>query len=114
MTANGLLPGQAWAIAPGPTWQARLWTDGRAHVIGQGLADHATYAAGYLDPRRVFAGADAGPVRCEWQVYGMRAPRAFRPRPWHTFERACRAARMHSRMVIAAKRNAAQAGQGEG
>ena len=32
--------------------------------------------------------------------------------PLHTFERACRAARMHSRMVIAAKRTEAQAGQG--
>ena len=101
---TGLAPGQAWAVAAGPTWQARIDRAGRAHVIGWALADHATYAVGYLDPRRIFAGIPAGPLRYEWQGCGVEIPFALRPRPWHTFERACRAARMHERMVLAAKR----------
>ena len=89
MTATGLRPGQAWAIAPGVFWQARLDPNRRAHVIAWGLAN------------------DPG----SWKVYAETNKR----RRWYaSFERACRAARMHERMVIAAKRNAAQAGQGEG
>lgn len=104
MTADGLLPGQAWAIAPGPTWQARLWTDGRAHCIGRELANHPEYGLRYVD---------YGMWPNYSRMIGPPSNKQYR-RPWHTFERACRAARMHERMVIAAKRNAAQAGQGEG
>lgn len=109
---TGLLPGQSWNVAAGGAWQARLCRAGRAHVIGPWLAEHPVYSAGYLDPRRVFAGGR--PQAEEWAMFRIQLPCALRPRPWHTFERACRAARMHERMVIAAKRQAAQAGQGEG
>lgn len=111
---TGLLPGQSWSVAPGPTWQARIGRDGRAHCIGRTMAEHADYAAGYLDPGRVLAGVVRHTIVADMHYAGLRVPRQLRPRPWHTFDRACRAARMHSRMVIAAKRNAAQAGQGEG
>ena len=101
--ATGLLPGQAWAIPADGPWQARLDRAGRAHVIGRALAEHAEHGPRHLDPRRVFAGGR--PQAEEWAMFRIPLPRAKRPRPWHTFERACRAARMHERMVIAAKRN---------
>lgn len=110
MNANGLRDGQSWAIAPGGAWQARLGRDGRAHVIGRELAEHPGHGPGYLDPRRVFAGG--GPGAEEWAMFRIPLPRAMRPRPWHTFERACRSAAFHERIVIAVRRNAAQAGQG--
>ena len=91
MTADGLLPGQSWAIAPGPTWQARLWTDGRAHVIGQGLAMHPDYSEMYFTGNGV----------------------VDHDRSWVDFDSAMDQARRHN-AVIAAKRSAAQAGQGEG
>lgn len=99
---TGLLPGQGWAIPADGPWQARLDRCGRAHVIGRELAGHALYGWIYADPLRGQARFVPG--------FGDFGP--WRPRPWHTFERACRAARMHSRMVIAAKRTEAQAGQG--
>ena len=109
MTADGLRPGQAWAIAPGPTWQARIGRDGRAHVIGRELARDFQHGPRYAEPARYWnPNCDATVQR----QYRMHRTVEWRPRPWHTFERACRAARMHERMVIAAKRNAAQAGQG--
>ena len=100
---TGLLPGQSWNVAPGGAWQARLCREGRAHVIGRELAGHPVYDEGYTDPRRVFATAEPR-VAGDYRRLGMRVPRFARPRPWHTFERACRAARMHERIVIAAKR----------
>jgi hypothetical protein len=103
LTADGLAPGQSWAIPVGPVWQARLDRMGRAHVVGRALAEHPGHGPGYLDPRRVFAGGRPGAE--EWAMFRIPLPRAMRPRPWHTFKRACRAARMHERMVIAAKRN---------
>ena len=48
MTADGLRPGQSWAIAPGPTWQARADRTGRVHVIGRTLAEHPLYRTQYL------------------------------------------------------------------
>ncbi len=90
MTADGLAPGQSWAIHWGVRWQARKGRDGRAHVIGLGLANHRVYGQQYVEPWRAGSGR----------------------RPSHTFARACRAAAMHERMVIAAKRNAAQSGRG--
>ena len=108
MTATGLLPWQSWAIAPGPTWQARIGRDGRAHCIGRELANDPNYRLIYTDQ-----GMWPNLSRVFYQDRGDsgRTLDAQYRRPWHTFERACRAARMHSRMVIAAKRNAAQAGQ---
>lgn len=100
--ATGLLPGQEWNVAAGPVWQARICRTGRAHVIGRELAEHADYGPRYLDPTRVFAGGR--PQAEEWAMFRIQLPPAMRPRPWHTFERACRAARMHERMVLAAKR----------
>ena len=95
MTATGLRPGQAWAIAPGVAWQARLCRAGRAHVIGRALALDLRYDDMYAEDR---------PDR--WRnVGGGWTAIDRRVRLWHTFERACRAARMHERMVIAAKRN---------
>ncbi len=91
MTANGLLPGQAWAIAPGPTWQARIDTKGHAHCIGETLARHSDYVDMY------FTGNGT----------------VDRDRSWVDFDSAMDQARGHN-AAIAAKRNAAQAGQGEG
>lgn len=108
--ATGLLPGQSWAIPAEPQWQARLDRACRAHCIGRALAEHPEHGPGYLDPRRVFAGGRPGAE--EWAMFRIQLPRAMRPRPWRTFARACRAASFHERMVIAAKRQAAQAGQG--
>lgn len=105
-----LSPGQSWAIPAGPQWQARLDRAGRAHVVGRALAEHAEHGPGYLDPRRVFAGGR--PQAEEWAMFRIPLPRAMRPRPWHTFARACAVANRHERMVVAAKRQAAQAGQG--
>lgn len=86
---TGLLPGQSWSVAAGPTWQARLDPNRRAHVIAWRLAH------------------DPG----SWKAYAETNKR----RRWYaSFERACRAARMHERIVIAVRRQAAQAGQGEG
>lgn len=109
-TWNGLDTGQSWAIPADGPWQARLDRAGRAHVIGRALAEHPEHGAGYLDPRRVFAGGR--PQAEEWAMFRIPLPRSMRPRPWHTFERACRAASCHERMTIAAKRNEARAGQG--
>lgn len=122
MTADGLLPGQAWAIAPGPLWQARLWTDGRAHVIGLALAGHPDYGPMYRDPSRENAASGNAVYRLLmagdrpfWYDPSHRHPGWSRPRRWHAdCRRAMRPANLHERMVIAAKRNAAQAGQGEG
>lgn len=110
---TGLLPGQSWNVAAGPLWQARLCRAGRAHVIGRELAGHPEYGPRYgclnrtnaTEGNALFRAVKAGqpPV---WYVVRRKPghPGWTRPRPWHTFERACRAARMHSRMVIAAKR----------
>ena len=100
--ATGLLPGQSWAIPAGPQWLARLDRAGRAHVIGRALAEHPLYGWRYADPRRGHLRFVPG-----FGDFGKR-----RIRPWHTFKRACRAASHHERMVIAAKRTAAHAGQG--
>ena len=89
MTADGLRPGQSWAIAPGPTWQARIGRDGRAHCIGETLARHS----GYVD------------------MYFTGNGTVDRDRSWIDFDGAMDQARRHN-AVIAAKRNAAQAGQG--
>ena len=110
--ATGLLPGQSWAIPADGPWQARLDRAGRAHVIGRALAEHPEYGGRYLDPARILAGVVGHPVVVAMLAAGAWVPRNLRPRPWHTFERACRAARLHERMVIAAKRTEAQAGQG--
>lgn len=91
---TGLLPGQSWNVAWGPTWQARLCRAGRAHVIGRELAGHALYGWIYADPLRGQARFVPG--------FGDFCP--GRPRRWHTFTRACRSAGMYERMVIAAKR----------
>jgi len=111
-TWNGLAPGQSWAIPADGPWQARLDRMGRAHVVGRALAEHAGHGSGYLDPRRVFAGGRPGAE--EWAMFRIQLPRAMRPRPWHDFARACAVADLHERMVVVAKRNAAQAGQKEG
>ena len=107
MTADGLRPGQSWAIAPGGAWQARIGRDGRCHVIGRELAKHPEHGPMYRERLRYARRKIANGRIVE-----------YRPRRWRIgavgFELACRAARMHERMVIAAKRNAAQAGQGEG
>lgn len=92
---TGLMPGQSWNVTPGPTFQARIGRDGRGRCIGRGLAEHPGYAAGYVD---------FGMWRNHSRVFGTTAGWHGYTRPWHTFERACRAAQMHSRMVIAAKR----------
>ena len=104
---TGLLPGQAWSVAHGPRWQARLDRGGRAHVIGRTLASHNAYRAGYGESR-VFGSKDLpayavlGSDGARWAITG---PSRY-GRRWHAdFERACRAARMHERMVIAAKRD---------
>jgi len=52
MTADGLRPGQAWAIAPGPTWQARRATGGGWHVIGRTLAEHPDHGPRYASAHR--------------------------------------------------------------
>lgn len=44
---TGLLPDQAWSVPSGPRWQARLWADGRHHVIGELLATHEAYGLAY-------------------------------------------------------------------
>ena len=97
MTRDGLAPGQSWIIPAGPLWQARLDRGGRAHVIGQALARHPEYWAGYAD--------QGSPPRDSalWPYYPLALLR-----PWHDFARACRAAAFHERMVVAAKRQAAQ------
>lgn len=107
-TWNGLAPGQSWAIPAGPQWQARLDRAGRAHCIGRALAGHPEHSLMYADPRRPLAGAELG-IEARWWTNA-----SLRPRPWHTFERACRAASYHERMTIAAKRAEAQAGQNQG
>ena len=107
MTADGLRPGQAWAIAPGPTWQARLCRAGRAHVIGRTLASDNAYRSKYGESR-VFGRKDApafAVLADDGALYAITGAHRY-GRRWHSdFERACRAARMHERMVIAAKRN---------
>jgi len=112
MTADGLAPGQSWAIPADGPWQARIGRDGHAHVIGRALAGHSQHGPGYLDPCRVFAGWKRHAIVVTRYLVGVPIPRVFRPRPWHTFKRACRAASFHERIVIAVRRNAAQAGQG--
>lgn len=102
MTAEGLAPGQPWAIPAGGPWQARLDRAGRAHVIGRALAEHAEHGPRYADRETVWRGSS-----------GIMCSVGF-PRPWHTFARANRAASYHERLWLAAKRNAAQAGQGGG
>lgn len=89
MTATGLRPGQAWAIAPGPTWQARIGVDGYAHCIGEALAAHPDYLDMY------------------WTGNGV----VDRNRSRVDFDSAMDQARQYN-AAIAAKRNAAQAGQG--
>ena len=44
---NGLADGQSWNIPAGPRWHARLDRNGRAHVIGEALAEHPQYTEGY-------------------------------------------------------------------
>jgi len=112
MNANGLLPGQSWAIPADGPWQARIDRAGRAHVIGRALAEHPEHGPGYLDPTRVLAGCTSHFLWDDHRHLGMPIARVFRPRPWRTFARACAVANRHERMVIAAKRQAAQAGQG--
>lgn len=99
---TGLLPGQSWSVAPGGAWQARIGRDGRAHVIGRELAGHPEYAAGYLDPGRVLAGVVSHTIVEDMHYAGLRVPRQLRPRPWHTFERACRSAAFHEKLIRAA------------
>ena len=103
---NGLAPGQAWAIPADGPWQARLDRAGRAHVIGAWLQQHPQYQEGYTD---------FGYWPCNRRVsrMGLAGINGYR-RPWHTFKRACRSAAYHERMVIAAKRTEAQAGQNQG
>lgn len=103
--ATGLLPGQAWAIPADGPWQARLDRAGRAHVIGRALAEHADHGPRYLDPTRVLAGAVQHTIVEDMHYAGLRVPRQLRPRPWHTFARANRAAAFHEKIVIAATRN---------
>ena len=91
MTATGLLPGQTWNVAPSDKWQARIDRAGHAHCIGQTLAEHTDY----------------------WLMYQTGAGVVDHDRPWVDFDGAMDQARRHN-AVIAAKRNAAQAGQGEG
>lgn len=89
-TWNGLdtelSPGQSWAIPADGPWQARIGRDGYAHVIGRALAGHPEYSAMY------FSGRGA----------------VDRDLPWSDFDTAMAAARRFN----AAKRQAAQAGQG--
>ena len=84
--ATGLLPGQAWNVAPSDAWQARIGRDGRAHCIGRTLALHLEYAGMYFSGNGT---VDSVPG-------------------YHDFDTAMAAARSFN----AAKRNAAQAGQG--
>ena len=44
---TGLLPGQSWNVAWGPTFQARIGRDGRAHCIGEALVSREDYSLMY-------------------------------------------------------------------
>lgn len=110
-TWNGLAPGQSWAIPADGPWQARLDRMGRAHVVGRALAEHEGHGPGYLDPKRVLA-SGGFMLQSNPAVFVGGMPYELRPRPWHGFDRACRAASYHERLWLAARRNKAQAGQG--
>ena len=118
---NGLALRKAWNVAAGPQWQARLDRAGRAHVIGLALAEHPEYGPRYADPWRSDASKGNALFRMvragtppPWYVHRQKLghPGWARPRPWHTFARANRAASYHERLWLAAKRAEAQAGQG--
>jgi hypothetical protein len=117
-TWNGLdtelSPGQSWAIPAGPQWQARLDRAGRAHVIGRALASDNAYRGKYGESR-VFGRKEAPAFAIlanDGALYAITGAHCY-GRRWHAdFERACRAASYHERLVIAAKRQAAQSGQG--
>ena len=91
MNANGLRDGQAWNVAPSDKWQAQIDTKGYAHCIGATLALYSDYQPMYETGKGV----------------------VDRDRSWIDFDGAMDQARQHN-AAIAAKRNAAQAGQGEG
>ena len=102
MPPAGLAPGQSWIIPAGPLWQVRLDRGGRAHVVGQALAEHEDYRVGYADrgspPRD-------GAVWFNWQDKTNEPAMVRRmTRPWHSFDRAHRVAAFHERMIVAAKR----------
>ena len=88
---TGLLPGQSWSVPWGPTFQARIGRDGRAHCIGEALLFHEDYSVMYYSGKGI---VDASA-------------------PWVDFETAMDQARQHN-AAFAAKRQAAQAGQGGG
>jgi hypothetical protein len=88
---TGLLPGQSWNVAPSESWQARIDAKGYAHCIGETLARHSDYVDMYYTGNGV----------------------VDHDRSWVDFDSAMNQARRHN-AAIAAKRQAAQAGQGEG
>lgn len=103
MTPAGLAPGQSWIIPAGPLWQARLDRGGRAHVIGQALAEHEAYRVGYADQGKF---PRDGAVYFNWPQDGAAPVVRTLIRRWHAdFDRACRAAAFHERMLLAAKRS---------
>lgn len=105
MTRDGLAPGQSWLIPAGPLWQARLDRGGRAHVVGQALAEHEDYRVGYADRGKF---PRDGAVYFSWPQDGAAPVVRTLVRRWHTdYMRAHRAAAFHERMVVAAKRGAA-------
>lgn len=91
MNAAGLRPGQVWNVASSDKWQARIDAKGYAHCIGQTLAEHTDY----------------------WLMCQTGAGVVDRNRSWIDFDSAMDQARQHNAAIVA-KRNAAQAGQGEG
>ena len=119
-TWNGLdtelSPGQSWAIPAGPQWQARLDRAGRAHVVGRALAEQAEHGPRYLDAHDRGIGEflmwPFGETPEDRARPDSAFTRRFMDRPWHTFARANRVASYHERLWLAAKRQAAQTGQG--
>lgn len=103
---TGLLPDQAWSVPSGPRWQARLWADGRAHVIGEALASHQQYGAKYADNSHVSRQRHEWyPPRWPIPDWALGCPFWTSKRRWHAdYSRAMRAAQFHNRMIVAAER----------
>lgn len=102
MTPAGLAPGQSWRIPAGPLWQARLDRGGRAHVVGQVLAEHEDYRVGYADQGKF---PRDGAVYFNWPQDGAAPVVRTLIRRWHAdFDRAHKVAAFHERMTVAAKR----------